>query len=71
MPGVLRLGDIPGTDPAGLLARLFPDPGEGERMLALLTGKVRERAGMLAGAGKPGGEERRKKRFTWRPGRRS
>ncbi|HET6189646.1 MAG TPA: CHAT domain-containing protein [Trebonia sp.] len=65
-----RLGDIPGTDPAGLLARLFPGPGEGERMLLLLTGKVRERVGMLADAGKPGGEERRKKRFTWRPGRR-
>ena len=66
-----QLGDIPGTDPAGLLARLFPEPGEGERMLTLLTGKVRERVGMLAGAGKPAGEEPRKKRFSWRPGRRS
>jgi hypothetical protein len=66
-----RLGDIPGTDPAGLLARLFPDPGAAERMLLLLTSKVRERAAMMADEGKPGGEERRKKRFTWRPGRRS
>jgi hypothetical protein len=66
-----QLGDIPGTDPAALLARLFPGPGEGERMLLLLTGKVRERVGMLADAGKPAGEERRKKRFSWRPGRRS
>ena len=67
-----QLGDIPGTDPARLIARLSPDPETAERTLYTAT-QVRKLATTMAVGGKPEGtgEARRKRRFTWRAGRRS
>jgi tetratricopeptide (TPR) repeat protein len=68
-----QLGDIPGTDPARLIARLSPDPETAERTLHALATQVRKLATTMAVGSKPEGtgEARRKRRFTWRAGRRS
>ena len=68
-----QLGDIPGTDPARLIARLSPDPETAERTLHTLAMQVRKLATTMAVGSKPEGtgEARRKRRFTWRAGRRS
>lgn len=39
-----RIGDIPGTDPAALIARLSPDPETAERTLQDLIARARELA---------------------------
>ena len=68
-----QLGAIPGTDPARLIARLSTDPETAERTLHTLAMQVRKLATTLAIGSKPEdtGEARRKRRFTWRAGRRS
>jgi tetratricopeptide (TPR) repeat protein len=71
-----QLGDIPGTDPARLIARLSPDPETADwtlRMLANLVTTmsydVATPATTMPDDSKPAEEAPRKKRFKWRGGR--